>query len=170
LKQKTDHFKLTNNHVISAESNLSLEKVESGYIFDALYKYIEAYFDGRPLPLELPKGSFKLEGDYYVLNDTFSSFCKNGGIEGDMRRRVEAALFPEEGKKGLLESIIFLYEKKRYLEKRFISRRETFRVETGRTNLLPNAPEYELEYFTMEIFTDVLSFLEQRNAIKAGNR
>jgi hypothetical protein len=161
---------LTKNHVISAESNLALEKSESGYILDAFYKYIAAYFDGRPLPLELPKGSFKLEGDYYVLKDTFSSFCKNGDIEGDMRRRVKAALFPEEGKLGLLESIIFLYGKKNYLEKRFISFRTMLGVETGRANPLTNESEYEIVHFTLEIRADVLSFLEQRNAIKASHR
>jgi hypothetical protein len=175
LKQKTDLFdllKLTKNHVISAKSNSALEKRESGYILDALYKYIAAYFDGRPLPLELPEGSFTLEGegDYYVLKDTFSSFCKNGGIEGDMRRRVKAALFPEKGKLGLLESIIFLDGEKNYLETRFISLRTMLSVETGRTNPLTNESEYEIVYFTLEILADVLSFLEQRNAIKAGNR
>lgn len=157
---------------LAAESNSALEKIESGYILDAFYKYIAAYFDGRPLPLELPEGSFTLEGDYYVLKDTFSSFCKNAGIEqGDMRRRVKAALFPEEGKTGLLEYVRFYGEKegKKYcLEKRFISRRATLKVKTGRTNLLPNAPEYEPEAFVLDIDADLFYFLEQRNAIKTG--
>lgn len=173
LLAQDDKLKETTAGELAAESSGALQSPEAGYILDAFYKYFAALWDDTPLPIELESGSFALtqEGDYYVLKDTFDSFCKNAGVDGEMRRRVKAALFPQEDKAGLLEYIRLFGQrdgKKICIEKRFISRRTTVKVKNERKNRLPNAPEYEPEAFILDIDAELFSYIAKREDIFKG--
>jgi hypothetical protein len=161
-----------NAATIAEKSAAAIQKPESGYILDAIYKYTEAYASNKKLPISLKDGNFTLEtsftGPRYILKDTFDNFCKNGNITGEMRKKVKAALFPSNNQAGLLEYIMFFTPgAEKIIERRFIGRIQT-ESNKKQTNVgkikagskLVSAPLYEPEYFALDIDAAIFEFLE----------
>lgn len=154
----------TGDPILAEEFEAVLSKKEAGQIIDSINSYIREYY----LNGSSPNITLDPDGKYYVLKDTFNTFCSKANISGPDRRAVREALFPKDGKRGLLEQVKFIFPKngKHYsMRIRFISARRT--LEQKRENRLPNEDDI-VKAFEMDINAGLYSFLEQREEIIKG--
>lgn len=161
--------------VIAENTSKLLSSRTAGYILDAVGSYVKTYYHNG----ENPNMTLDSNGKYYVISDTFGEFCKKADITGDTRRLVKEALFPPEGKAGILERVKFIIpptdgKKKTSLEIRFISARLTLKQSNEKLKYLNKGQEDKQENdetilaFEMDVHAGVYDFLSHREELLAG--
>lgn len=145
----------------------TLSRKDAGFILDSVGTYVEDYYRRGPSSVMHLDG----DGNYYIIRDTFDSFCRRSGITGETRRQVREALFPSDpSKAGLLERIKLKMLKDdsnrtHFVTFQFITARRVHTVQ--RDNALPNEGE-TVEGFEMAIDAQLYQFLESRELIETG--
>lgn len=159
---------------ITESTSKLLSSRAAGYILDAVGNYVNTYYQEG----ENPNMNLNSDGKYYVISDTFGEFCKKADITGDTRRLVKEALFPAEGKAGILERVKFILpqegSKKYSIDIRFISARLTLKQSNERLKQLNKGEDSKQENddtilaFEMDIHAGVYDFLSHREELLAG--
>lgn len=145
-----------------------LVKREAALIQDSVFNFARRLSEGEDVPMRLDG-----DGKYYILTTTFDDFCRSGGISGDDRGKVKAAILT-----GLLDQVPFHIVKDGkpyYVEKRYISRRTTAkgprRPQAANLPNLPPANPDQLDgelSFELDIDAELFQFIHARGKGNVG--